>query len=490
MLVIEENENNQDIKEEKIVKPKDKIKFSKVISLFVKMLFITLLILVFGGLIPSLVSYSVFYSKYGYEFLSEMFFGLLVTFILIITKNKSVIFKKRESVLNGIKYGISLTVISVIIFATNIWTGLSAGLGVVINLILYSTVVGITEEFLCRGFLQNKFLKKFGKSSKGVYISIIASSLVFGMMHIVNLVSGQTLMETILQIIQTTSIGLLFGAIYYRTGNIWSVVLLHSFYDFAILLGDSTNYVECVTLLDPSLQNALFGFFTSILLAVLYSANAFKLLDKKNIDSIINGTNENTVDTRRNEKYNVVMILAVSYLILSASLFSGITNDYSVCYSFKEYNVDNYELRYIKTQSFQIINELSGNSETFNFYLNDNYDLIMEEKTTGNTDVLIDNISNFEIIKSNNKYIFFIEQEKDLAYKKYYLEIDENEISTDKKFINNLKSKLTEVVTPDIYEMGYIYIDNGNGSEVYPIIKTEVGDIFIIKDSDNVYILK
>ena len=44
----------------------------------------------------------------------------------------------------------------------------------------------------------------------------------------------QTLFETIMQVLQTTSVGILLGAIYFRTKNIWSVVALHGFYDFAI----------------------------------------------------------------------------------------------------------------------------------------------------------------------------------------------------------------------------------------------------------------
>ena len=49
---------------------------------------------------------------------------------------------------------------------------------------------------------------------------IFFSGLIFGGMHITNVLYGQTLFDTLIQIAQATSVGVLLGAIYYRTKNI------------------------------------------------------------------------------------------------------------------------------------------------------------------------------------------------------------------------------------------------------------------------------
>ena len=106
--------------------------------------------------------------------------------------------------------------------------------------------VGIFEEFLCRGWLLNEFLERFSKDKKGILFSLIMSSLVFGVMHVTNIITmGQSVSQTIVQIVMATFMGMGLGSIYLRTNNIWTVVLLHGFYDMALTFSGMNATTSC-----------------------------------------------------------------------------------------------------------------------------------------------------------------------------------------------------------------------------------------------------
>ena len=54
----------------------------------------------------------------------------------------------------------------------------SVNIPVVLNLAIYCLLIGLVEEFLCRGWLLNEFLERFSNSKKNIIISIVLSSLV------------------------------------------------------------------------------------------------------------------------------------------------------------------------------------------------------------------------------------------------------------------------------------------------------------------------
>lgn len=63
-------------------------------------------------------------------------------------------------------------------------------------------------------------------------IAVFASSLIFGMVHIVNLLSNNTLViATSVQIIYATFAGIFFAVLYLKTKNIWLIALLHGVTD-------------------------------------------------------------------------------------------------------------------------------------------------------------------------------------------------------------------------------------------------------------------
>ena len=255
-------------------------KNKNIIFFFIEMLFVAFTVLLITDVIPVLLTGSLFKNKYGYEFIAELLMLYIIVIVLFLYRNSYVFTQKKEKFIKGVKSGGALLIIGLIIFVQNLSRIPYIGVGTLINLFLYCIAIGMAEEFLCRGWIQNEFIERFGKDKKGVYESIILSAFIFGVMHFTNLLVGQTALETFLQVIQATSSGFLFGAIYYKTGNIWSTVFLHSFYDFAIMLGEAEYARECTTLANPSLALTLYGYFSSLLIIALYTLSGIKLLNK------------------------------------------------------------------------------------------------------------------------------------------------------------------------------------------------------------------
>ena len=106
-------------------------------------------------------------------------------------------------------------------------------------LIVYSVFtivgVGIREECIYRATIQNIIAKKHVNSVKGIWLTAIISSFLFGLTHMTNILKGGNPLSIITQSISAAFLGLLFSAIYLRSGNIWSLVFIHTLTDVASL---------------------------------------------------------------------------------------------------------------------------------------------------------------------------------------------------------------------------------------------------------------
>ena len=108
---------------------------------------------------------------------------------------------------------------------------------------LFATLgTGILEELVFRGFFFNAFVDRLGNSKKGVFASMMLSSSVFGVIHLLNLIGNpELIVSTIAQVIYATMVGCFFCMIYYCTGNIWSCIILHGIVDFAAKFWNAFN---------------------------------------------------------------------------------------------------------------------------------------------------------------------------------------------------------------------------------------------------------
>lgn len=91
---------------------------------------------------------------------------------------------------------------------------------------------GFFEELVVRGAVLLAFLFAMKRSNYQALGAAIASSIIFGLFHFINLTGGQSLGDTIQQVVYATGFGLVFVAIYYRTNSLWIAMVLHGLTDF------------------------------------------------------------------------------------------------------------------------------------------------------------------------------------------------------------------------------------------------------------------
>lgn len=117
-------------------------------------------------------------------------------------------------------------------------------------------MVGVAEEFLFRGVIARTLLEHFGTSRAGVWKACLVSGALFGAAHLTNIV-GSEVFGVLMQCVFAFSLGTMFTAIYFRTGNLWVTVLLHGSMDIvSMLIGGlygTTTVAESVSTYDASM---------------------------------------------------------------------------------------------------------------------------------------------------------------------------------------------------------------------------------------------
>jgi hypothetical protein len=93
---------------------------------------------------------------------------------------------------------------------------------------------GWVEEVLCRGIVVTTLLQKWGRSKKGIYLTVLVSSVLFGVAHLVNFLQGRKpLLNNLTQVTFAIFFGVIFAATMLRNHSIWPVIFLHAAVDWA-----------------------------------------------------------------------------------------------------------------------------------------------------------------------------------------------------------------------------------------------------------------
>ncbi len=125
----------------------------------------------------------------------------------------------------------------------NIWDGFAPsyhGAEVVIAS-LSMILVGFVEEMIFRGFLFRAMLGE-GKS----IVAIVVSAVTFGIGHIVNLFTGQSVFDTVMQIIFAISWGFILTMVCYKSGSIIPCIRAHSMIDALSLFGADNELIDWI----------------------------------------------------------------------------------------------------------------------------------------------------------------------------------------------------------------------------------------------------
>jgi membrane protease YdiL (CAAX protease family) len=93
--------------------------------------------------------------------------------------------------------------------------------------LVLACLVGFVEEVVFRGLILQAL------APAGLWRAAILSSILFGMMHLLNLLFGADLVATLLQAAYATAMGFGFAAVTLRTGVLWPLIVIHALIDFA-----------------------------------------------------------------------------------------------------------------------------------------------------------------------------------------------------------------------------------------------------------------
>jgi len=107
-----------------------------------------------------------------------------------------------------------------------------AGAGVVIAWLAAGLFIGFAEEVLTRGYVVN-LMRKAGY--REIVVALVSAAL-FALLHAGNLLSGQSLFATLVQVVYTFAFGLCMYLTLRVTGNIIWPILLHASTDPSIFL--------------------------------------------------------------------------------------------------------------------------------------------------------------------------------------------------------------------------------------------------------------
>jgi membrane protease YdiL (CAAX protease family) len=113
----------------------------------------------------------------------------------------------------------------------NLGAGLEASSALlVMGLFALALLIGFVEESACRGLMFRAL------EPRGIWLAAVASSLLFGLSHLLNLLAGRSLADVGAQAFYTTALGFAFAALVWKTGVIWPLVVVHALIDFASFL--------------------------------------------------------------------------------------------------------------------------------------------------------------------------------------------------------------------------------------------------------------
>ena len=167
---------------------------------------------------------------------AELGAALLLCLVLWRTGKLKLLSKKGKGFVGSLAVGAYVFLLMAFFFFTSISDQAETG-NLAVNftsasftLILAMIAVGLTEELTARALMGETFLEHFGTERSGVIKAVIVSGVIFGLMHLTNIFDGDAATIAI-QVFSSMTGGFLFGAIYFRTGNIWSVIIIHGLYD-------------------------------------------------------------------------------------------------------------------------------------------------------------------------------------------------------------------------------------------------------------------
>lgn len=157
----------------------------------------------------------------------------------------------------------------------------SNGSSVLLLFTINMIFVGIEEELIFRGLIFGFLLKNGENKKNGINQAILASALIFGIMHLSNIFIAP-ITTVFVQTLFTAAGGFLYCVIYYKCRNIWSVIIIHTCTDWISLVLDqcftnTTSIISTTMSLQQILITLIVGVGVPLLLGIVFIKTKEKL---------------------------------------------------------------------------------------------------------------------------------------------------------------------------------------------------------------------
>lgn len=153
--------------------------------------------------------------------------------------------------------------------------------------------VAFFEETAFRGVVLLGFAEKRRGSVKGLFVSIVLSSAVFGAVHLLNVFTSSPV-AVILQIGYSFLIGAMCSVVLIRTADLWLCVILHAVFNFTGALVPTCGGGE-VWDAPTVILTALIAVAVTVYMVVLFIRTPIDATD-----AIYGKKRENTLETKKN----------------------------------------------------------------------------------------------------------------------------------------------------------------------------------------------
>ena len=430
-------------------------KKTNIVLYTVSMMFIFLIItrLFIWGYGSELILDSIINYPFGYLVISEAVLLVLTLIVLLLFNNSYVFTQKKERITKGLFYGLFYLINStLLILIMGFFAGGFKGGLAIINILIGCLLIGLTEEFLCRGWLLNEFLERFGDTKKGVWYSIVASGLVFGLLHLFNIFTGQDGFGTLMQSILAIGSGIFFGVIYYKTKNIWSVAILHGIWDFSLMLGKIGPVYSKQYLSTKSASIIIIGIL--LLIAVLIN--------------IVPYVKDINAEPKKGSivKYSIISIFVIIFILVIYELMYLIfVDDLGPEYKYDNIEIKNYSVTYDNYEDYYIKD--SNNNYSFKFEKNNDNELVFTNMNTKYTiKINCKSLVDYIIMEKEDYYIIayidFIDTQNTFLN---YIYVMKDMISNDNAFMDRIKTGFKKYMLSDRSEL--LVINNRVNNKSY-----------------------
>lgn len=122
---------------------------------------------------------------------------------------------------------------------------LVTGAAAIIAAIVHGIGPGVSEEIFFRGFAVSNLMRIWKDKPNRIILSMLVPGFTFGLVHAMNFIVTGDIFATLIQVVYTSAIGMISGAVFLRSRSIWGVILTHTLTDItafiAVFDGNTTG---------------------------------------------------------------------------------------------------------------------------------------------------------------------------------------------------------------------------------------------------------